>query len=72
VLHEHLATFVEARDAEGARVPRHARQELEDYLLCGVREYDFVLLRCSGCDTARVVAFSFKRRGFCPSCTDGG
>lgn len=69
VLHAHLATFVDACEEEGARVSRHARRELEDYLLCGVPEYGFALLRCAGCDTARVVAFSCKRRGFCPSCT---
>jgi len=69
VLDAHLATFVGVCEEEGAQLPRHARRELEDYLLCGVPEYGFALLRCVGCDTARVVAFSCKRRGFCPSCT---
>ena len=69
VLNEHLATFVDACEEEGARVPQYARRELAAYLLCGIPEYGFALLRCAGCETARLVAFSCKRRGFCPSCT---
>jgi hypothetical protein len=69
VLNEHLQTFLAARDEDGVRVPRYAREELEDYLACGMPEHGFALLRCDGCGTARAVAFSCKHRGFCPSCT---
>ena len=69
VLDEHLQTFLAACDEDGVRVPRYAREELEDYLACGMPEHGFALLRCDGCGTARAVAFSCKHRGFCPSCT---
>jgi hypothetical protein len=69
VLDEHLQTFLAACDEDGVRVPRYAREELEDYLACGMPEHGFALLRCDGCGTARAVAFSSKHRGFCPSCT---
>lgn len=69
VLNEHLQTFLAECDESGVRVPKHARQELEDYLACGIPEHGFALLRCDGCGTARAVAFSCKHRGFCPSCT---
>ncbi len=69
VLDEHLQTFLAECDESGVRVPKHARQELEDYLACGMPEHGFALLRCHGCGTARAVEFSCKHRGFCPSCT---
>jgi hypothetical protein len=69
VLDEHLQTFLAACEEDGVRVPRYAREELEDYLACGMPEHGFALLRCDGCGTARAVAFSCKHRGFCPSCT---
>jgi len=68
VLEEHLATFVDQAEAEGRAVPRHARRELTDYLACGLVRHGFALLRCAGCRTSRLVAFSCKGRGFCPSC----
>lgn len=68
MLTEHLATFLDECDEAGVRVPRAARRELVDYLACGKAEHGFALLRCSGCGAARTVAFSCKRRGFCPSC----
>ena len=31
-------------------------------------EYGFLRLRCASCHVEKLVAFSCKRRGFCPSC----
>ena len=44
------------------------RQEFEDYLKCGVLEHGFLRVKCGGCRHEHLVAFSCKRRGFCPSC----
>ena len=49
-------------------IPHFAAQELRDFLRCGVLEHGFLRLRCDACKTERLVAFSCKRRGFCPSC----
>jgi hypothetical protein len=35
---------------------------------CGDPENGFAWLRCGGCDHHRIVPFSCKTRGFCPSC----
>jgi hypothetical protein len=50
------------------RIPKHARKELEAYLGCGLLCRGFARLRCEECGESRVVAFSCKGRGFCPSC----
>jgi len=68
VLDEHLATFLDASEAAGRPVPAWVRSELTDYLACGIVRHGFTLLRCLGCRTSRVVAFSCKGRAFCPSC----
>jgi len=38
------------------------------YLECGILAYGFLRVRCEDCGESRVVAFSCKKRGFCPSC----
>ncbi len=42
-------------------------KEVEEYLRCGVLDHGFLRLACLGCGHERLVAFSCKRRGFCPS-----
>lgn len=44
------------------------RREFEQYLKCGRLEYGFMRVRCELCHHEKLVAFSCKRRGFCPSC----
>ena len=58
---EHLAT-------QGRSLPRYVRREFEQYLKCGGLEYGFMRVRCELCRHEKLVAFSCKRRGFCPSC----
>jgi len=43
-------------------------REFEDYLKCGRLEHGFLRVRCEACHQEQLVAFSCKRRGFCPSC----
>jgi len=38
------------------------------YLRCGRLEHGFLRLRCDTCHAEHLLAFSCKRRGFCPSC----
>ncbi|MBK7963297.1 MAG: transposase zinc-binding domain-containing protein [Bdellovibrionales bacterium] len=37
-------------------------------LRCGILAHGFLRLKCEDCDHEHLVAFSCKRRGFCPSC----
>lgn len=48
--------------------PRFVEREFHDYLACGRLEHGFVRVKCDGCRHEHLVAFSCKRRGFCPSC----
>ncbi len=53
---------------QGAALPGYVEQEFEDYLKCGRLEHGFLRVRCDTCHAEHLVAFSCKRRGFCPSC----
>jgi ribosomal protein S27E len=44
------------------------RREFKEYLKCGRLEHGFLRVRCTDCHVEKLVAFSRKRRGFCPSC----
>jgi hypothetical protein len=70
VVRDNLETLYGAIDDEAlaVRIPKHARKELEAYLECGLLCRGFARLRCQGCGESRLVAFSCKGRGFCPSC----
>ena len=71
VVRDNLETLYGAIDdgAIAVRIPKHARKELEAYLDCGLLCRGFARLRCGDCAESRLVAFSCKGRGFCPSCT---
>ncbi len=67
---DHYETFrVEAarlRDGEG--LPRFVEEEFAAFLRCGWLAGGFARFRCTRCREERLVAFSCKGRGFCPSC----
>lgn len=67
LVREHWPRFLE-RAEEAGGVPRFVARELEAYLECGLLEHGFVHVACRGCGLQLHVAFSCKRRGFCPSC----
>jgi hypothetical protein len=70
VVEEHLETFLDAaaQHAGGSRLPKFVEQKLRDFLTCGVLAHGFARLRCGECAFERLVPFSCKGRGFCPSC----
>jgi hypothetical protein len=43
-------------------------REFYDYLQCGILAHGFLRLGCDTCHKELLLAFSCKRRGFCPSC----
>jgi hypothetical protein len=49
-------------------ISSHVTSEFERYKRCGILEHGFVRLYCKDCQAERVVGFSCKGRGFCPSC----
>jgi hypothetical protein len=70
VVRDNLDTLYGAIEdgALDVRLPKHAKKELEAYLDCGLLCRGFARLRCSSCSESRLVAWSCKGRGFCPSC----
>ncbi|MBI2217646.1 MAG: transposase [Candidatus Rokubacteria bacterium] len=70
VIDEHLDAFLDTarRHADGAPLPAFVEQEFRDFLTCGVLAHGFARLRCTDCALERLVPFSCKGRGFCPSC----
>jgi ribosomal protein S27E len=53
---------------QGRSLPYHVQKEFDEYLKCGRLEHGFLRVQCSTCHHEQLVAFSCKRRGFCPSC----
>ena len=49
-------------------MPEFVKAEFDAFLACGILAHGFLRLRCSECGHEKLVAFSCKRRGFCPSC----
>jgi hypothetical protein len=70
VIREHLEPFLrETSDrGDGHGLPRFVEQEFREFLTCGVLAHGFTRLRCADCTFERLLPFSCKRRGFCPSC----
>ena len=52
----------------GRSLPDYIEQEFDAYLKCGRLEDGFLRVRCEHCRAEKLVAFSCKKRGFCPSC----
>jgi len=68
VVADQLNTFFAHAESNGRSVPAFVTRELTRYLECGILAFGFVRVRCAGCKHERLVAFSCKGRGFCPSC----
>jgi hypothetical protein len=68
VIREHLETFLAGASERGAPVARFVERELRAYLACGVLAHGFLRVHFDSCGHDRLVAFSCKGRGFCPSC----
>jgi len=68
IVEEYYPAFVSHLAAQATTLPGYAQQEFEDYLKCSRLEHGFLRVRCDSCHAEHLVAFSCKRRGFCPSC----
>jgi hypothetical protein len=68
VIAAELETFLAAQEARGSCLPKFVEAEFRSFLQCGVLARGFMRLRCESCRHERLVAFSCKRRAWCPSC----
>lgn len=65
IVEEYYPTFAAHLAERDRKLPGYVQREFGDYLKSGRLEHGFLRVRC---DTEHLVAFSCKRRGFCPSC----
>ena len=69
LVQEHGESFFAQVEREtGAGLPEFVKDEFEAFLECGILAHGFLRLRCADCAHEKLVAFSCKRRGFCPAC----
>jgi ribosomal protein S27E len=68
LVEQHYPVFRELRAETGRPLPSYVQQEFEAFLKCGRLEEGFLRVRCVQCHAETLVAFSCKKRGFCPSC----
>ena len=68
LVEQHYPIFKASLEDQGQSLPQYIQQEFDDFLQCSRLEYGFLRLRCEDCHHERLVAFSCKRRGFCPDC----
>ena len=69
LIQENLLSFyqhIESKQEKG--LPDFVKKEFEEFLKCGLLAHGFLRLQCQSCRQEKLVAFSCKRRGFCPSC----
>jgi len=64
----HIESFLARQRERGRVVPRFVERELRAFLDCGVLARGFLRIHCDACRMDRLVPFSCKCRGFCPSC----
>jgi hypothetical protein len=68
LVERHYPEFLAALGERDRYLPSYVQQEFETYLKCGRLEHGFLRVHCTTCHAERLLAFSCKRRGFCPSC----
>jgi hypothetical protein len=71
LVQHHLETFLAdaaAADPDGEGLPQWVEDDFRAYLRCGILAHGFARIRCDACAAERLVAFSCKGRGVCPSC----
>lgn len=68
IINEFYSQYLLHLADEGRTLPQYIQKEFDDYLKCGLLEYGFLRVRCEDCHHEKMVAFSCKHRGLCPSC----
>ena len=68
VVRQNYKSFAAQVEASGRTLPKHVTSEFDEYVKCGILAHGFIRLKCEDCKAERLVAFSCRGRGFCPSC----
>jgi hypothetical protein len=66
---QHAASFVARTGSNtGAELPRFIKGEFDALRECGILAHGFLRLHCGERRHDKLLAFSCRRRGLCPSC----
>jgi ribosomal protein S27E len=68
LVERYYSDFTASLAAQGKYLPKYIEREFDEFLRCGELENRFLRVVCDDCKDENLVAFSCKRRGFCPSC----
>jgi len=68
IVQEYWPEFQAELASQDKYLPAYVTKEFDEYLKCGRLEHGFLRVRCEACHDEKLVAFSCKKRGFCPSC----
>jgi len=68
IVREYWPEFQAELASHGKYLPAYVTTEFDEYLKCGRLEHGFLRIKCESCHDEKLVAFSCKKRGFCPSC----
>ena len=68
IVQEYWPEFQAELASHDKYLPAYVTKEFDEYLKCGRLEHGFLRVRCETCHDEKLVAFSCKKRGFCPSC----
>ena len=68
MVEQYYPDFLEYLSHQGKTLPLHVDKEFAEFLKCGRFEHGFLRVVCDDCKHEKLVAFSCKRRGFCPIC----
>jgi ribosomal protein S27E len=68
IVQEYWPEFQAELANHGRHLPAYVTKEFDEYLKCGRLEHGFLRVRCEACHDEKLLAFSCKKRGFCPSC----
>jgi hypothetical protein len=67
LMQQRAASFIAHAEANtGAELPRFIKDEFDAFLESGILARGFLRLRYGECGHDKLLAFSCKRRGFCP------
>jgi ribosomal protein S27E len=68
IVREYWPEFQAELASQDKYLPAYVIKEFDENLKCGRLEHGFLRVRCESCHDEKLVAFSCKKRGFCPSC----
>lgn len=68
IVEQYYPEFLSHLSQSDKTLPHYVQSEFEEYLKCGRLGFGFLRVQCGSCHQEQLVAFSCKRRGFCPGC----